>query len=112
MNFDNTYSEDEEQTDGFDEWAPGMRYAMIDESEVKNTPQASTTLASVENFAGIRERKQKSKLLTAIAPQKQWLLTAAIGQELSVHDKDGKVIKTWIIVPDQGQTVLCDVVTE
>eukprot|EP00978_Attheya_sp_CCMP212_P035664 scaffold156601_cov51-Attheya_sp.AAC.1 len=133
MNFDNTYSEDEEQTYGFDEWSSGMRYARIDESEVKNTPQASTTLASVEHFAGIREHEQKrgtvefpftninvegasifleGKLLTAIAPKKQWLLTAAIGQELSAHDKDGKVIKTWIIVPDQRQTILCDVVME
>lgn len=127
LGFEDSKEEDSEVSE-FDAWAAGVRYAMVDESKVKHVPEAGSTLSSVEGFAGIKEELwdegsvefhftnvnvegaslflEGKRISKGIAPKNQLKVTADIGQELSARDKDGKVIKTWNIVSDQGQTIL------
>mmetsp|Transcript_29606 Transcript_29606/g.65208 ORF Transcript_29606/g.65208 Transcript_29606/m.65208 type:complete len:579 (+) Transcript_29606:378-2114(+) len=130
LNFEYSSEDDDESEDqfNFEKWASGMRYVMVEESEVEHIPHAGTTLASIEGFAGIsRDWSQEGfieftftninvegaslyvedeMLVQEMQPKEQWIVSASIGEEVSARDRDGMITQSWIIIPDQGEIVL------
>ena len=131
-NFDNTYAKEEESES--DESNTGMRFALVEEAEVEHVDEASSTIRFLENFAGrmLDDADESSPpdsvdffftnhnvegalisfdegLQEEISPKEQWFLRGEVGKRLWVHNKeDGSVIDSWIVTPDQSETILVD----
>lgn len=123
-NFDETQDEESEESADNDKF----RYALIDESTVEHVPEATSVVASLQNFAGMLTADDSTTeevefyitnidvegaiisidddLQEEIAPKEQWLLTGKAGSTLWAHDRDGNVIDSWKVATDQGETIL------
>jgi len=127
-NFDNTYSDSSEQIEK-DNWGEGMRYALVDESDIEDSPLAESSIQHLEKFAGLDWATEytgtielpftnhnvedaylyvNGEYATYVAPKQQLVLTLETGDEISVLNSAKALIRKWTVGSDGQEIILVD----